>query len=142
MRCIAAALIALAIVLTAPRAGAEHKVFFRYVVLGFVKDTQGKLVRGREIDVVRDKTGLVYHGATDQQGFFVIVVRLGDESDGETLTVRIGKTTARLTARFNPVNHVDERGTRVDFDGSKFVERTDAFRPTLVRYMGSGSGTH
>jgi hypothetical protein len=130
-------LLALLLATTTVPAGAEHKVFYRYVVLGFVKDAQGRLMRGREVDVVRDKTGLNYPGVTDQAGFYVIVVRLGDESDGETLTVRVGKTTTRIKVHFDPGNHVDDRGTRVDLDGSKFIERTAAFRPTLSRYMGA-----
>lgn len=134
-----AALVALLLVLSAVPAGAEHKVFYRYVVLGFVKDAQGKLVREREVDVIRDKTGLAYPGTTDQAGFFMIVVRLGDESDGEILTVRVGKMTTRIKVHFDPANHVDDRGTRIDVDGAKFIERTAAFRPTLTRYMGVGA---
>jgi hypothetical protein len=136
---IAAVLVALVLVTTSLPAGAEHKVFYRYVVLGFVKDAQGKLARGREIEVLRDKTGLAYPALTDEAGFFVIVVRLGDESDGETLTVRAGKMTTRIRVHFDPANHVDDRGTRIDVDGSKFIERTAAFRPTLTRYMGHGT---
>ena len=136
---IVAVLVALVLVTTALPAGAEHEVFYRYVVLGFVKDAQGKLVRDREVDVVRDKTGLGYSGVTDQTGFYMIVVRLADESDGETLTVRIGKLTTRITARFDPANHVDDRGTRVDLDSAKFIERKAAFRPTLARYLSDGT---
>ena len=128
----------LVLVATALPAGAEHTVYFRYVVLGFVKDAHGKLVRGRPVDVIRDKTGLSYPTETDEQGFFVTVVRLGDESAGETLTLRVGKTATTMTARFDPVNHTDDRGTRVDLEGTKFVERTAAFRPTLTRFLDSG----
>jgi hypothetical protein len=114
---------------------AEHTVDTRYVVLGFVKDAQGKLRPELAVEVVRDKTGLAYSGRTDAQGFFVVVVRLGDESVGETLTLRIGQATTTVTARFDPTNHADDRGTRVDLDGAKFVERTAAFRPTLARFV-------
>ena len=46
-------------------------------------------------------------------------------------------TTARLTARFDPTNHTDERGTRVDFDGARAVERAAAFRATLAHFVGA-----
>ena len=128
--------LALAVAPVAP-AAAEHTVDTRYVVLGFVKDAQGKLRPGQVVDVVRDKTGFAYSGRTDEQGFFVVVVRLGDESAGEALTLRIGPATTTVTARFDPTNHADDRGTRVDLDGPKFVERTTAFRPTLVRFVRS-----
>jgi hypothetical protein len=121
--------------LTVAPVAAEHTVYYRYVVLGFVKDAQGQLLSGRAVDVVRDKTGLRYSGRTDEQGLFVIVVRLGDESAGETLTLRIGTATTTITARFDPANHTDDRGSRVDLDGTRFVERKNAFQPTLARFV-------
>lgn len=123
------------LMLVAAPALAEHTVYYRYVVLGFVKDAHGKPLPERTIDVIRDKTGLRYSGRTDERGFFVVVVRLGDESAGETLTVRAGASTTRLTARFDPDNHTDDRGIRVDLEGARFVEKTAAFRPTLARFV-------
>ena len=131
------ALVSLLLVLVAFPAAAEHTVYYRYVVLGFVKDGQGKPLAGRPVEVVREKTGLAYPGRTDETGFFVLVVRLGDESAGETLSVRTGAAKTTVTARFDPANHRDDRGTRVDLDGAKWVERTAAFQPTLARYVKS-----
>lgn len=123
------------LVLVVTPAAAEHTVYYRYVVLGFVKDAQGRPLAERTLAVVRDKTGLAYDGRTDEKGFFVVVVRLGDESAGETLTLRTGPATTKVTARFDPANHTDDRGTRVDLEGTRWVERTTAFRPTLARYV-------
>ena len=92
--------VAVLIALVAATVAAEHTVYYRYVVLGFVKDAQGKLRPGREVEVVRNKTGLVYSARTDEQGLFVIIVRLGDESAGETLTLRVGRAT---TTTWSPV---------------------------------------
>ena len=131
-----AVLIALA--LAATPVAAEHTVYYRYVVLGFVKDAQGKLQSGQAVEVMRNKTGLAYSGRTDDQGLFVIIVRLGDESAGETLTLRIGNAATTVTARFDPANHTNDRGTRVDLDGTRFVERTAAFQPTLARFVRDG----
>ena len=119
-------------------AAAEHTVYYRYVVLGFVKDAKGKLLSDRPVEVVREKTGLKYPGRTDDQGRFVIVVRLGDESAGETLTLHVGGATTTVNARFDPANHVNDRGTRIDLDGARFVERKDAFQPTLARFVRDG----
>ena len=132
-----AVVVVIALVLAAAPVAAEHTVDTRYVVLGFVKDAQGKLRPGHAVEVVRDKTGFAYPGRTDEQGFFVVVVRLGDESVGEALTLRVGPAATTVTARFDPTNHTDDRGTRVDLDGTKFVERTTAFRPTLARFVRS-----
>jgi hypothetical protein len=127
----------IALVLVVSPVAAEHTVDTRYVVLGFVKDAQGKLRSGQAVEVVRDKTGFAYSGRTDDQGFFVVVVRLGDESAGESLTLRIGQATTTVAARFDPTNQTDDRGTRVDLDGAKLVERTTAFLPTLARFVRS-----
>ena len=129
--------IAVLFVLAVTPAAAEHTVYYRYVVLGFVKDARGQPLAGRPVEVVRDKTGLAYPGRTDETGLYVLVVRLGDESAGETLTLRTGAATTSITARFDAANHRDDRGTRVDLDGSRWVERTTAFQPTLTRYVRS-----
>ena len=128
----------IAVAFVAGPVAAEHTVYYRYVVLGFVKDAQGKHLPGREVELVRNKTGFAYSARTDEHGLFVIVVRLGDESAGEALTLRVGPATTTLTARFDPANHVNDRGTRVDLDGPRFVERTAAFQPTLARFVRDG----
>jgi hypothetical protein len=125
-------------VLAVTTAAAEHTVYYRYVVLGFVRDGAGKPLPQRPVEVVRNKTGLAYSARTDAQGFFVVIVRLGDESAGETLTVRAGSAVITITTRFDPADHTADRGTRVDLEGARFVERTGAFQPTLVRFVGDG----
>src|ERR1700704_3137806 len=117
------AFLATPVAFLATPAAAEHTVYYRYVVLGFVKDSKGKLLSERSVEVVRDKTGLTYPGRTDDQGLFVIVVRLGDDAPGEPLPLRIAGATTTVTARFEPANHVNDRATRVDLDGARFVER-------------------
>jgi hypothetical protein len=127
---------ALAWLAAAAPAGAEHEVYYRYVVLGFVKDALGQPLGGRPVELQRDKTGFSYVAETDAKGFYLVVSRLGDESAGERLTLRIGAATLPLTARFDPANHTDDRGTRVDLEGAKFVERTAWFRSTLAQALG------
>ncbi len=129
--------VAALLLLAAGIAAAEHEVYYRYVVLGFVKDARGKPVRGRTVELVRDKTGFSYLGETDADGLYVIVARLGDESAGEKLTLKVDRLTRKLTARFDPANHADDRGTRLDVQGTKFVERPSWFRPTLARFLGT-----
>ncbi|HEV8584726.1 MAG TPA: carboxypeptidase-like regulatory domain-containing protein [Methylomirabilota bacterium] len=118
-------------------ARAEHEVYYRFTVLGYVKDAQGKPVAGARVEVVRDKTGFSYLGEADEQGFYFVRTRLGDESRGETLTVRQDKTVQRLTVAFDPANQTDERGTRLDFEGARAVERAVWFRSTLLNVVGT-----
>jgi len=129
------ALVLLVLLLVTVPAAADHEVYYRYVVLGYVKDARGKPVPGQEVELARDKTGFSYLADTDDKGFFVIVARLGDESAGEALTLRAGASSTRLVARFDPGNHTDERGTRVDLEGLRWIERTAWFRSTLANFM-------
>ena len=133
----AALVLALAWLLAGGPAGAEHEVYYRYVVLGFVKDARGKPAAGMKLELTRDKTGFSYLGETDDQGFYLIITRLGDESAGESLTLRLGRASTKLTARFDAANHTDDRGTRVDVEGAKFVERAAWFCSTLTQALGA-----
>lgn len=127
----------LVVAVVAAPAMAEHEIFFRYTVLGYVKDVAGKPSPGQTVELIRDKTGFSYLGQTDETGLFVIVARLGDESAGESLTLRLGTTRQRLVARFDAANHTDERGTRVDLEGARVLERPAWFRSTLATLLGT-----
>lgn len=127
----------LLVAVVAAPAVAEHEIFYRYTVLGYVKDAAGKPSPGQTVELIRDKTGFSYLGQTDQSGLFVIVARLGDESAGESLTLRLGTTRQRLVARFEAANHTDERGTRVDLEGARVLERPAWFRSTLAILLGA-----
>ncbi len=113
----------------------EHEIFYRFTVLGYVKDAAGRERQGVEVELVREKTGFSYLGQTDGSGLYVIVARLGDESRGERLRLRAAGQTTTLLARFDPNDHVRERGTRVDFVGDKPVETPSAFATTLKRFL-------
>jgi hypothetical protein len=114
---------------------AEHAVPFRFTVLGYVKEQDGKVRPGVEVRVTREKTGLSYVGATDRTGLYVIVTRLVDENMGEALSLRTAEQAVRIVARFDPSDHEHERGTRVDFVGAKHVELPAAFADTLGRFL-------
>ena len=129
------ALLAVVVLFGAGPATAGHEVYYRYVVLGYVQDGQGAPRPDQTVELVRDRTGLAYRANTDAQGFFALITRLGDESAGEVLTLQVGDRRTHITARFDPGNHVDDRGTRVDLVGGKFVERAASFRSTLARFL-------
>lgn len=131
-----AALLAFLLVLVTPHASpAEHTVYYRYTILGYVKEASGTARSGVEVELVREKTGFSYLGETDQTGLYVIVARLGDESVGETLRLRTATRTVTISARFDPADHVHERGTRVDFIGERPVETPAAFPTTLQQFL-------
>lgn len=118
-----------------PRARAEHEVHYRYTVLGYVRDAAGRARAGVQVEVVRERTGLGYRGMTDAEGFYVVVVRLGDESAEEALRLRAGSRTLVFHARFDATDHTRERGTRVDVAGDRMTEQPAAFAETLRQFL-------
>ncbi len=114
---------------------AEHAVAFRYTVLGYVTDADGHALPGARVELSREKTGFSYFGETGADGFYVIVARLGDESAGETLSLRVGSQALVLRARFDPADHTTERGTRVDFAARRSLESPTLFVGTLKRFL-------
>ena len=118
-----------------PPVPAEHEIYYRYTVLGYVKDAAGAPRSRMEVNLMREKTGFSYLGETDETGLYVIVARLGDESVGEMLRLRTAKRTVTISARFDPADHVHERGTRLDFIGEKPVETPADFLATLERFL-------
>jgi hypothetical protein len=127
-----------ALLVFATSVAAEHEVQFRYTVIGYVKDARGRPLSGQTVELVRDRTGFSYVADTDAAGLFVLTARLADESSGETLTLRFGRARTQVVARFDAANHADERGTRVDVEGGRFVERAAWFRSTLANMLGEG----
>ena len=129
-------LLTIAVSVLAPSTGrSEHEIYYRYIVLGYLEDAPGKPRPGAPVELTREKTGYSYAGTTDASGLYVLVVRLGDESLGERLRLRAGTDTVTITSRFDPADHLRERGTRVDFVGGRPVERPAAFASTLRRFL-------
>lgn len=116
---------------------AEHEVFYRYTVLGYLKDARGAPLPGVRVSLTREKTGFSYLGETDGAGLYVIVARLGDESAGERLQFSAGEHQVSVVVHFDPGNHTEERGTRLDFLGGRSMERPSWFLPTLRRVVGA-----
>ncbi len=131
----AAILAFLSIALAAVPAAAEHEIYYRFTVLGYVQDAAGKPRAGASVELVREKTGFAYRGVSDSAGLYVLVARLGDESVGERLHLRIDAEETVITARFDPADHAHERGTRVDLVRGRPVESAKEFDATLRRVL-------
>jgi hypothetical protein len=135
MRVALALAVSTVIALGAGAAVAEHEVQYRFTVLGYVKDATGQARAGERVELTRDRTGLAYAAETDARGLYLLRARLGDESVGETLTLRVGEHRTTVTVRFDASNHDDERGTRVDLEGARWLVRPAWFRSTLARIL-------
>src|SRR5881296_3921537 len=97
-----ALVLALAWIAIGARVDAEHEVYYRYTVLGFVKDAHGRPLAGTQLELVREKTGFSYVGETDAEGVYLIIARLGDESVGEPLSLRSGRARRSSRASIRP----------------------------------------
>lgn len=114
---------------------ATHEPDHRYIVLGYVRDGAGRPLAGVEVRVVRERTGLAYPARTDREGFYLVIVHLHDEDLGDALTVSAASATGRIVATFDPRDKRFERGTRVDIEGGRAVERRPLFAKTLKELL-------
>lgn len=138
-RWVQSVVVAAVTLLLAASAEATHAADHRYVVLGYVRDGQGRPLARSPVLVLRERTGLAYRAATDAEGFYVLVVHLHDENVLEWLRVTAGSATIRIDSRFNPLDGESPRGTRVDFRGGQAHERPEVFVETIRQVLGSES---
>lgn len=131
---LAAAGVALALAL-AGTAGATHAPDHRFIVLGYVRHADGRGLPDETVVVTRLKTGLRYRSATDRDGFYLVVVHLHDEDEGERLAVAARGLRSEIVARYDVSDKKVERGTRVDIGATGIVEDRGAFAETLRAFL-------
>jgi hypothetical protein len=128
-------MLALVIVAGALPADATHLPDHRFLVLGFVTDGEGRPVTGAHVVVTRLRTGLEYPTTTERDGFYLVVLHLHDENQGEELGLDAKGVKGQVRARFDPHDKKSERGTRVDVRAGRLVENRTAFAETLRAYL-------
>jgi hypothetical protein len=128
-------MLALVLVVGALPASATHLPDHRFLVLGFVTDGEGRPVAGTRVIVTRLKTGLEYPTTTERNGFYLVVLHLHDENQGEQLGLDAKGVKGAVRARFDPHDKKVERGTRVDVRADRLVENRSAFAETLRSYL-------
>jgi hypothetical protein len=116
-------------------AGATHLPDHRFLVLGYVTDAAGRPVPGTRVVVTRLRTGLEHPATTDRDGFYLVVLHLHDQDEGNRLAVQAGGVRGEVVARFDVGNARLERGTRVDVRAGRLVENRRAFAETLRAYL-------
>ena len=127
--------LALVLVLAGPPAGATHLPDHRFLVVGFVTDGEGRPIAGARVVVTRLKTGLEHPTTTERDGFYLVVLHLHDENEGERLGFDAKGVKGELRARFDTRDKKVERGTRVDVRADRLVENRSAFAETLRSYL-------
>jgi hypothetical protein len=125
----------LAVLILAGPAGATHVPDRRFLVVGYVIDRDGRPVVGARVVVTRVKTGLEYPARTETDGFYLVVVQLYDDAEGETLAIEAAGVRGAVRARFDVTDKRTERGTRADIRGDRLVENHAAFAETLRAFL-------
>ena len=125
----------LLVLLAVVAADAMHLPDHRFLVLGFVTDAEGRAVSGAPVVVTRLKTGLEYPTKTERDGFYLVVLHLHDEDQGERLGLNVKGVKGELRALFDVRDKKVERGTRVDVRADRVVENRPAFAETLRAYL-------
>jgi Carboxypeptidase regulatory-like domain len=121
--------------LIAAPANATHLPDHRFLVLGFVTDAEGHPVAGARVVVTRVKTGYEYPTSSERDGFYLVILHLHDEDEGERLVIDAKGVKGEVRARFDTHDKKSERGTRVDVRGDRLVETRAAFAETLRDYL-------
>jgi hypothetical protein len=134
IRCVAPMLF-LATFLATSVTDATHLPDHRFLVLGFVTDGEGRPIAGVKVIVTRLKTGLEYPTTTEREGFYLVVLHLHDEDEGERLGFDARGTKGEVRARFDKRDKKVERGTRVDVRADRLMENRPAFAETLRAYL-------
>ena len=116
-------------------AAATHLPDHRFIVLGFVTDGDGRPVPDARVVVTRLKTGLEHDTKTERDGFFLVVLHLHDENEGERLGIDLRGVKGEVRVRFDVKDKKVERGTRVDVRANRLVENRGAFAETLRAYL-------
>jgi hypothetical protein len=114
---------------------ATHLPDHRFVVLGFVTDGEGRPLAGARVVVTRMKTGLEHPTTTERDGFYLVVLHLHDENEGERLALDARGVKGEVRVRFDVRDKKVERGTRVDVRADRLVENRAAFAETLRNYL-------
>ena len=130
-----APMLLLATILASSATDATHLPDHRFLVLGFVADGEGRPIAGAKVIVTRLKTGLEYPTTTERDGFYLVVLHLHDEDEGERLGFDVRGTKGEVRARFDKRDKKVERGTRVDVRADRLMENRPAFAETLRAYL-------
>jgi hypothetical protein len=114
---------------------ATHLPDHRFLVIGYVTDSEGRAIPGARVVVIRLKTGLEHPIRTEADGLYFVVLHLHDEDEGERLAIEVNGIRGEFRARFDVRDHKVERGTRLDIRGTRLVENRAAFAATMREYL-------
>jgi hypothetical protein len=107
----------------------SHDVYARYIVVGYVRDAEGKPAARTRVHAVTEKGQLTYETETDASGLFMLVASIRKDS-GESLILSTGSLQTTIKPRLDARDDQGQHGTRVDIEADRFSERPALFRQT------------
>jgi hypothetical protein len=102
-------------------ASADHEPDHRYVIRGYVVDTNDRGIANQTIQVFA-QTELLGTEKTDGDGYYSMHLHLHNEDYGRRLRLRAGTLEAELRVNFDRADSVSARTHEANFVGGKLVE--------------------
>lgn len=128
-------MLAVALLLYAVTAAAEHEADHRYDVRGYVLDSQENPRSGVPVTILMgDRT--VGSGRTDSKGYYSVRLHLHDSDIGRSLVVRAGNAQADIRMQAERGDQATPRLHHLNFVGREFVEeKLSASRIPIWAYI-------
>ena len=124
-------------VLFPPLASATHELDHRFTVFGYVRDDNGRPIKGERVIVVDERLDLGNTAFSDGDGYYEALLHLHNDSMGDEIVVMVGDERKTLRATFDPEDTKTERRVQIDFGAppSKDVNSDN----TVLRYGVAGA---
>jgi MYXO-CTERM domain-containing protein len=106
---------------------AEHEVDHRFVVEGFVCESDGRAVSDVEVMVKDTRVSVGKMGYTDSRGHYKVTLHLHNENQGDPILVTAKDQEQRITASFDPKDIRTERKATVNFGAGCVREGSDSW---------------
>jgi hypothetical protein len=102
---------------------ATHEVDHRYVVSGYVRDAAGNPLKDEKV-ILEHKGGEKKTAATDRRGYYEVLFHFHDENAGDEILITAAGETKKLTADYDPKDHVTFRTGEINFGAPGKAENT------------------
>lgn len=93
---------------------ATHEVNHRFVISGYVRDAAGNPISGTEV-ILEHKGGEKKVASTNRRGYYEVLFHIHDENAGDGISVTAAGETKKITAAYDPKDHVTYRTAEVNF---------------------------
>lgn len=93
---------------------ATHEADHRYVLSGYVRDTNGVPIPAATV-LLEHKGGEKKSVKTNDQGYYEVLFHLHNNNLGDEIILKFGETTKKHKVKFDPDDQFTNRGGEIDF---------------------------